>query len=698
MNIATEHRGIKSFIAGLSLALATFSPSPASAQVGTWKAYMAYSEPQQIINVDNMLFVRASNSLYTYNLNDQSITTYDKVNGMSDTYISIMAWNPNVKKLIVVYDNANIDIMDKSGNVTNISSLYTKSMTSDKSVNSIYIHDNYAYLTTGFGIVKVNMLQAEVSESYILNYKVTAVGIANGIIYARTDNNGQIMCAQLTKNLIDPNNWSVTESYPDGLFNQDNNDWEKYIETVNSLKPGGPRYNTFGYVRYRNGRLYTCSEDVSSSIPAVVQIFDNNEWIIPTDNSEIQEKTGQTDMKITYSIDVNPKNPDNLFIGSRIGVVEYLNGELVNFYNQDNSPITSTLNKNKYNANTQRKYQMITGIQADNDNNIWVLNSQAPGYALLQMNLDTREWTAHEWPELMIFTDDGVENKSLPWMKKPMIDSRGYIWFVHSNWRYPSLHRFDLDSSNTLHTKSIFDFQNQHGKTISIGGGVRYVAEDRNRDIWVGTSQGPLLLTKEEMENDKPIFTQVTIPRNDGTNYADYLLDNTDITCIAIDQANRKWFGTSSNGVYVISADNMVQEHHFMKDNSPLLSNLIREIAFNDKTGEVFIGTESGLCSYMTDATETSETMTSDNVYAYPNPVEPGYTGSISIVGLAFDSDVKIISTNGKLIAQGRSKGGMFVWDGCDTKGQRVASGIYMVAAATSDGSEGTVCKIAVIK
>ena len=100
----------------------------------------------------------------------------------------------------------------------------------------------------------------------------------------------------------------------------------------------------------------------------------------------------------------------------------------------------------------------------------------------------------------------------------------------------------------------------------------------------------------------------------------------------------------------------------------------------------------------MTDATETSETMTSDNVYAYPNPVESGYTGSISIVGLAFDSDVKIISTNGKLIAQGRSKGGMFVWDGCDTKGQRVASGIYMVAAATSNGSEGTVCKIAVIK
>jgi hypothetical protein len=87
----------------------------------------------------------------------------------------------------------------------------------------------------------------------------------------------------------------------------------------------------------------------------------------------------------------------------------------------------------------------------------------------------------------------------------------------------------------------------------------------------------------------------------------------------------------------------------------------------------------------MTDATETSSKMTSDNVYAYPNPVESDYTGPISIVGLAYDSDVKIISTSGKLIAQGRSKGGMYVWDGCDTQGRRVASGIYMVAATTAD-------------
>ena len=58
------------------------------AQVGTWRAYMAYHEPQQIVKAGDALFVRASNSLYQYNLTDQSITTYDKITGLSDSYIT----------------------------------------------------------------------------------------------------------------------------------------------------------------------------------------------------------------------------------------------------------------------------------------------------------------------------------------------------------------------------------------------------------------------------------------------------------------------------------------------------------------------------------------------------------------------------------------------------------------------------------
>jgi hypothetical protein len=120
-------------------------------------------------------------------------------------------------------------------------------------------------------------------------------------------------------------------------------------------------------------------------------------------------------------------------------------------------------------------------------------------------------------------------------------------------------------------------------------------------------------------------------------------------------------------------------------------------LAINNETGELFIGTDAGLCSYMTDATTAVNEITKDNVYAFPNPVVAGYEGLITVRGFALDSDVKILSTSGKLIAQGRSNGGTFTWDGRDQSGRRVASGVYMVAAATSDGKKGTVCKIAVI-
>ena len=93
-----------------------------------------------------------------------------------------------------------------------------------------------------------------------------------------------------------------------------------------------------------------------------------------------------------------------------------------------------------------------------------------------------------------------------------------------------------------------------------------------------------------------------------------------------------------------------------------------------------------------------SSLLTKDDVWAYPNPVTPDYTGLITIKGLSFDADVKILTSNGKLVAQGRSNGGTFTWDGCDSKGNRVASGVYMVATAMSNGDKGVVCKIAIVR
>ena len=123
----------------LSFIIYQLSFSPVRAQIGTWRNYLSYAEPQQIQAAGNDLFVMASGALYQYNQNDQSIYTYDKVNGMSDVDIKHIRWCKQAKRLVVVYSNSNIDLVETNGDVTNISDLYTKTITGDKSVSSVRI-------------------------------------------------------------------------------------------------------------------------------------------------------------------------------------------------------------------------------------------------------------------------------------------------------------------------------------------------------------------------------------------------------------------------------------------------------------------------------------------------------------------------------------------------------------------------------
>ena len=610
-------------------------------QVGTWKNYLAYHEIQQICAAGNYLFVRASNDLYQYNQKDQSIYTYDRTNGLSDTNIKLIAWNKQAKRLIVVYDNSNIDLVETNGNVTNISALYTKTMTEDKTVNSIRIEGNYAYLVCGFGIVKVNMQRAEIAETYTPNHP----------------------------------------EYPTSLPAEDNSDYDKYIELVKTLSPDGPHYNHFGFMRFLNNKLYTCNGDYTHS--SGIQIYDNNNWI-NYQNEGISDVTGLSYMG-AFCLDVDPKNENHIFAGSRNGLYEFKDGQFVSFYNSNNSPIEPFDGKTL-------EYELVSDVKYDSNGDIWLLNSSAPNTSMIRYV--NGSFTKLNHAELMKLNSSAIKNRSNAEMRGIFFDSQGLMWFVNNNWYTPAFYQYDTNSDKLT---AYENFVNQDGTVQNPQLGVRCIAEDLQHNIWIGTSAGPFVFERKETNNGGTTLTQVKVPRNDGTNFADYLLANTDILSMAIDGGNRKWFGTNGNGVYLISADNMTQILHFTTADSPLLSNIVKSIAVNPASGEVFFGTDNGLCSYISDATQSNTEMTSDNVWAYPNPVEPNYTGPITITGLTLNADVKILSANGAIINEGRSNGGTYTWDGCDQKGRRVASGVYMVATATSDGKKGTVCKIAII-
>ena len=644
------------------------------AQIGAWKTYMAYAETQQIVKAQNTLFVRASNDLYQYNLNDHSIYTYDKVNALSDNNIRLIEWNNQTKQLVIVYKNSNIDFMDVDGNVVNLSALYNKTMTQSKGVNSIYMNDVYAYLATDFGVVKVNTQRYEVSQTYMLNMVIVGVAIDNGRIYAKR-NTGHIYSASMSTNLLDTNNWSIDWEASNDLFVQDMSVWNEYRELVGTLRPGGPKYNHFGFMRYENNRLYTCGGGYGTNYqldrPGCIQILDDD-WTFIEDG--VKEATGASFLDMTC-ISIDPLNSQRLIASGRTGIYEFTNNELTNYWNYHNSPLKPAIGI----PENIKDYTLIVSNTFDKNGDLWCYNSQSPSTSLACLTKDG-EWETY----------DIAGFKGLSMVSYAMRDSKNQLWFVNDHWDTPSIYCLDPWTKEIVY--SVKQISNQDGATYTTYT-PHCVVEDINGNYWLGTSIGLFLI--DSFSND--YLTQVKVPRNDGSNYADYLMSNINISCIVVDGGNRKWIGTKGDGIYLISADNMEQLEHFTIDNSPLLSNNIESLAINGQTGELFIGTEEGLCSYMTDGTVAAIEMVKDDVYAYPNPVLPGYDGLITIVGLSLDADVKILSVSGQLVAQGRSNGGTFTWNGRDVHGRRVASGIYMVATATSDGKKGTVCKIAVI-
>lgn len=645
---------------------------------------MSYYEPQQIVKGGSLLFIRASNDLYSYNLNDHSITTYDKVNSLNDNYITHIAWSNTAQQLIIVYENANIDLMKANGSVTNIGALYNKSMTQDKTVNNIYIYNQFAYLSTNFGVVKVNMERAEVSESYILNKKISHTAVSGNNIYVRTTE-GTILTAPMSSNLIDYHNWT-TGTLPDpNLFTADTADWNNYIETVRTLLPGGPKYNYFGVTRFQDNVLY-CSgggytADIDLHLNGTIQTMTGNEWtFLQDDFTGVDGTEGSWTFVDITSLDIDPRDSRHLFASGKSGLFEYYDGQLQKYYHINNSILQTAVENNN-------KYVLTESVKFDSEGNLWLLQSQVKDNSLMKI---TTAGVLESLPQ-----EELMENGlSLAALRSLFIDSEENIWFVNDHWGKPSVFCYNPKTDQIV--INIKQLVNQDGK--------RYtqfrphcLTEDFEGNIWIGTDIGPFLVEKSNLYDADTYVTQVKVPRNDGTNYADYLLDGVNISAIAIDGGGRKWIGTYGAGVYLISADNMTQIHNFTTSNSPLLSDNIESISINNKTGEVFFGTNYGLCSYMSDATEAVPQMVKDNVYAYPNPVVSGYDGLITVVGLSLNADVKILTANGQLVAQGRSNGGTFTWDGRDRSGKTVASGVYMVVTATSDGKKGTVCKIAVI-
>ncbi len=388
----------------------------------------------------------------------------------------------------------------------------------------------------------------------------------------------------------------------------------------------------------------------------------------------------------TYNLAFSPSEENTFYVGSWFeGIYKIKDGQCVGHYTHNNSPITL-------------QYTLaVPQIYFDEEGNLWIAARVGYNVCMLpkeKLSISTDNLKVNDW-----YTFDYIDIGVNKYAKLLLAKKNSLKWIINGAWEGSVFVFDDKGTYNTTaddRTRLFTTFIDQDNKSFAPNY-YHCIAEDQDGRIWIGTSSGPILITNpSNVFNNNFRCTRVKIPRNDGTDNADYLLQNIEVTNIFVDGANRKWMGTKESGLYIVSADGTEILNHFTTENSQLPSNQVTEIVVDYETGVAYIGTVNGLAAYRSDAVQSA--VDYSNVYAFPNPVRPDYEGWISVTGLMENSLVKITDTAGNLFFQGYSNGGQISWDGRDRNGSRVKTGVYLVFASTTDGtSEGVVTKIMVV-
>ncbi len=443
----------------------------------------------------------------------------------------------------------------------------------------------------------------------------------------------------------------------------------------------GPPANSYYAMDCKKGKMLVTSGGLQGGTHMTynsngVYSFEDEVW-------KTKDKSNQTlwmgkNIWDYIAVAVHPTDTKKIAVGtfSSIPLSIVQDGEQVaDTFTVLNSPLQSTI----WNPEA-----LITDLQYDESGNLWIANS----FCSSPLKVYTKDGA---WQTMSL--GSSMTDKAITQIA---IDFNGNKWMSVSSGGL-----MGLNDNKTISTLT-------DDKTITLNSGattgnlpsnnVTAIAVDFNNEIWIGTDNGFAILYNSQGAFDASVgdgsYNAQRIKLEFEGN-VEYVLGNTSITDIEVDGGNRKWFGTENAGIFLLSADGSQIVQSFTTDNSPLISNNILEMEFNQMTGELFIITDKGLISYRADA--SYEDPEYSDVKVFPNPVKPDFSGPITIQGIRYDSDIHVTDVAGNLVYKTTSNGGTATWDGKTLLGERVKSGVYLIWTAPNTGKGRKVGKVVFI-
>ena len=748
-------------------------------QVGQWTGHIPYNTVTDIAVRGKLYYCATEQGLFVFDDGNKEISKLSKVNGLNDIGVAALAYNKENDIVIVGYKSANVDLLE-GDNIYNLGDIKrANGYIGKKRINHITTKGDAAWLATGFGIVKIDLVTRVVEETYIIGpngaelevlqiaiddatnrmYAATAQGlfsadmsqpliffqfwqrdttIAQGEINKVAVLNGTVYANKVTPNSVD-----------DSVFYNDGNDWlyladqgvNKKLDlraendflvivnpyTANFLRSDRSLKYIIGFHYYQPGTyLPICAYMLPNSTTVLIGNtnygliicddisenrriqpngpFSSNVYRMAADNGRAYIATGAIDElwtnqylgegifvlddfewnRITpdainnagdvVNVAIDPADNTHYYVAAwGTGILEMSDNELVKVW--DNQTSGGAIVGPVGNLQSPR----TGGVAFDDEGNLWVTSSQS------------------ERPVSVLRTDGTWENYSA-----------GALGGSNTNLFKILVNRLNQKWIQTR-TKGLLVMDDERSgnvrfKQVSSGAGngnlpspnVLDFDEDLDGDIWIGTAEGLVVLYSPQnvFQPGKNFDAQPILFEEEGV--VQRLLGSEPVNAVAVDGANKKWLGTLNSGVFYVSEDGTETIYHFTAENSPLLSNAILDIAIDNTTGEVYFATAEGVVSFRGSATRGFDEYT--DVYAYPNPVEPGYEGPIYIRGLVTNARVKITYVAGNIVYETVAEGGQARWDGNTLDGEPVVSGVYMAYITDDLAERTTVTKILIVR
>ena len=624
--------------------------------IGEWTVFPSSANYRRGEVFNGKIFLLSGNTLFSVNEADLgNKQQYSRLTGLCGSRIFDIIVSEKADRLAIVYTDGNIDFMDRDGNVTNLPDYANKTVMGDRTITALSERDGKLYVMTGFGFLIVNISKAEFEDTFYFDIADYADGTYGNRISTVSD--------------------------------------EQLAELNDKAKANGVGSMSNATILYLNGTLLTANtEDYRSSVfnePGILSIYDTYDDKWETVNRYDIEHLF-TDHTAWFqgptSLAIDPRDNRHFMVGTfSLGLLEFNGTQLISYHNALNNEGIESIIPDTY---TSR----IGGMVMTDDGYLWFMNTgvnkplrcMTPSGKILSYPVDGYNIIQNGFDRLIQARNDKYRFKWILGIR-PWENCQGALYYDGGTPEDPA--DDESVSFSTLTDQDGYQYNPKYFNDI---------AEDKDGKMWLMTSSGPFVFDSQiEAFKNPGHVRRVKIPRNDGTNYADYLLANVDCSCVLVDANNQKWIGTSESGLYLLSADGLTQIQHFTTDNSPLPSDNILALAYDDVSGTVFISCEGGIVSYTSDAVRGADNYS--NVKCYPNPVRPEYSGALHITGLKANTKVKICDINNRTIYTTISEGGSISWDLVGESGSRIGAGVYLVYGTDQNGKGGMVTKFLVV-